>query len=484
MWVCFLQNREVMLKTRILAASCMAVLLLAAESAWAQFAVSFWEREYNDDERKELADGFNLEECEADMTMTFEYTYSGSLGDGDLYVYIGSGCDEKTNRDEGRCHAVIENQPLQTSAYIEIHPAPVVEPTEDIPACTQSEGASDVYFLVLDDDSAQTVLYEYYATINYDTLPPDPPEDITGSYGERMIRVSWEVSEPDFPEEWAGFHVVCYGGDHLPDVVEPVNDAYTDTVMDTVSDTGIDLADVPSDVADDWDATDVPDAGDMTDPDTTTFPDASVADTGAGDGAAADGCPSGGFEEGDEWSSAYSCSGELGSTTRSYELTGLQNNVPYKVSVVAVDSFGNESAIGEVACATPDEVDDFWEVYRKDGGGDDGGFCFVATAAFGDYDHPAVVWLRALRDEVVEDLPGGRALVQGYYEASPPLARWLRARPAARNVARAALWPAAGAAYVTVQARRHPGLAACLVLGLIVCCAGLRVSGVGPRRKG
>jgi hypothetical protein len=468
-----------------------AAWLLASAPASAQFNVRFWEREYTDDERKELEDGFNLEECENDMVMTFEYTYSGSLGAGELYVYIGSGCDDKTNRDEGRCYPVIENRSLSTSGYIDIHPAPVVEPTtEETPTCSEAEGASDVYFFVMQSDAAETIVYRQQVTIDYDTLPPDPPTDIRADYGENMISVKWDVADPDYPEDWDNFYVVCWGGEHTPEVPDPEPDG---TTADAV-------ADAPPDVTDDTLAPDVPDVveddgfdvpDDVLDAaEDAPIADSAIPDTGAGadpdtgDGVTEDGCPVGGFEEGDEFAESYACSGELGSTTRSYELRGLSNGVAYKASVVAVDSFGNESVIGAIVCATPEEVDDFWEVYKKAGGEDDGGFCFVATAAYGDEDHPAVVWLRAYRDEVLLALPVGRTMVDGYYRTSPPLARWLRDRPAVRVVARAGLWPAVGAAYVAVQASRRTGPAAWVLVALALCagvCAGLARRARGRR---
>lgn len=72
---------------------------------------------------------------------------------------------------------------------------------------------------------------------------------------------------------------------------------------------------------------------------------------------------------------------------------------------------------------------DFWERQRELGGGEDGGFCFVATAAHGSYAHPVVGLLRGLRDEVLARLPFGRALTRAYYGLSPPLAEAIDADP-------------------------------------------------------
>jgi len=43
------------------------------------------------------------------------------------------------------------------------------------------------------------------------------------------------------------------------------------------------------------------------------------------------------------------------------------------------------------------------------------GFCFVATACFGDYDHPTVRQLREFRDKALQSNSVGRRLVALYY---------------------------------------------------------------------
>jgi len=52
----------------------------------------------------------------------------------------------------------------------------------------------------------------------------------------------------------------------------------------------------------------------------------------------------------------------------------------------------------------------------------EGGWCFVATAAFGDYNSPEVIYLSVFRDQVLNHSLFGRAFVRIYYKISPPLA--------------------------------------------------------------
>ncbi|MBW2262497.1 MAG: hypothetical protein JRG91_11035 [Deltaproteobacteria bacterium] len=448
----------------------LAAALFAAWPAGAQLSVTFLEREESASDRDGYEDGFNIEECENDMPMTFRLSYTGSLGAGDLYVYLGSSCNEKENRDEDRCYAAVENRPLETLSNFSIYPNWVVDPMGDPPTCAEGEGATDVWFLVLADDSDQSVVYQSQATINYDTMPPQPPVDIEAGYGEGMISVRWDVAEPDFPDEWEHFWVMCWGeGMSVPEPSpEPAPDASTDPATDPAADP---VDDPPDDVPDDAD--DVDDDAAASDPAPDPASDPPVSDGSASDGSSAEGCPAGGFSAGDAFDEGYACSDRLGQSSRSFDLRGLTNNQPYMVSVVAEDAFGNKSVIGAIVCETPMEVDDFWEVYKKQGGGDDGGFCFVATAAYGHYDHPAVRSLRAFRDEVLEAMPGGGLAVRAYYRASPPAARWLREHPTARTGARAALWPAAGAARAAVEAVRHPLATLALFMALAACALAL-----------
>jgi len=62
--------------------------------------------------------------------------------------------------------------------------------------------------------------------------------------------------------------------------------------------------------------------------------------------------------------------------------------------------------------------------------------CFVATACYGDYDHPAVMELRCFRDEYLEASRAGRASVRWYYNWSPAFARLVTSSSALRALAK------------------------------------------------
>lgn len=62
-------------------------------------------------------------------------------------------------------------------------------------------------------------------------------------------------------------------------------------------------------------------------------------------------------------------------STGSYTIKGLKNNNWYNVVVAAVDNSGNVGPPSAQVCDFPALVDDFWTVYRQNGGRAGGGFC-------------------------------------------------------------------------------------------------------------
>jgi len=74
--------------------------------------------------------------------------------------------------------------------------------------------------------------------------------------------------------------------------------------------------------------------------------------------------------------------------------------------------------------------------------------CFIATAAFGNDNHPIVLLLRAFRDRVLLKSDAGKSFVNIYYRLSPPLAKTIENRPVAMFITRFALLPIIGAAYL------------------------------------
>ena len=67
--------------------------------------------------------------------------------------------------------------------------------------------------------------------------------------------------------------------------------------------------------------------------------------------------------------------------------------------------------------------------------------CFVATACYGDYDHPAVRELRWFRDRQMNRYECGRRFIDAYYRYSPAFAAFLNNSPALARLVRWLLFP-------------------------------------------
>lgn len=68
-----------------------------------------------------------------------------------------------------------------------------------------------------------------------------------------------------------------------------------------------------------------------------------------------------------------------------------------------------------------------------------GATCFVATAAYGDWRHPDVEFLRWYRDNVLVSFSFGRAFIRAYWVLGPYLAKCVSPYPKARAMARSLL---------------------------------------------
>jgi len=127
---------------------------------------------------------------------------------------------------------------------------------------------------------------------------------------------------------------------------------------------------------------------------------------------------------------------------KSYRVSGLQNGVEYWFAVCAVDDSDNESLLSAVTSAMPIPSYDFWEYYKdKAGGAETGGFCFIATVAYGSPLAKEVEILRHFRDRYLLSNFIGRAIVSLYYTVSPPLARIIQRHETLKMIARIMLVP-------------------------------------------
>ncbi len=139
---------------------------------------------------------------------------------------------------------------------------------------------------------------------------------------------------------------------------------------------------------------------------------------------------------------------EASASAEGATIGGLVNGQAYEVVVAAYDEALNEGLASETLVGTPVPVEDFYEYYREAGGAEDGGFCFVATATYGDYGSPEVVELRVFRDTVLARSDLGQAFIAGYYQFGPRFARAIRGSDSQRDMARGMLAPLVAVAWL------------------------------------
>jgi hypothetical protein len=292
-------------------------------------------------------------------------------------------------------------------------------------------------------------------TITLDIVGPSTaPTGLTARVGSGNVRISWsEVSDV------SGYRVVYWDGSG-PSDADTDADTDTDTETDTDVDAGTDAG-----------------SGKL---DFTPVPYAD--DAGAGDASeecTVPGGPAGGAAYNHALVSGYSDSQLNVADATSATIDNLENGAQYKFAVVSLDAAANPSVFSEAICATPEVTVDFSEIYDGSGGKGGGHYCFIATAAFGSYDHPTVRVLRAFRDGFLAKVPGGRGVIKAYYAIGPSLAAIVGGDEELRTAVADGLTVFSGTAIGLMAigpTRFTAGFAACLVLGLII---GLKL----PRRR-
>lgn len=132
-------------------------------------------------------------------------------------------------------------------------------------------------------------------------------------------------------------------------------------------------------------------------------------------------------------------------------ISGLTNGETVYVAIAELDDYDNLGPVSLAVPGSPQDVSDYFEHYANSGGTEKGGFCFIATAAFGSYWHPLVSSLRRFRDQVLAQSAWGRDFISFYYSWSPALAEVIEDTPHLRALFRIVLAPIAVAAWFVVD---------------------------------
>ena len=108
-----------------------------------------------------------------------------------------------------------------------------------------------------------------------------------------------------------------------------------------------------------------------------------------------------------------------------------------------------------------------------------GGWCFIATAAYGSPMAEEIETLRQFRDEYLLTNPLGQALVDLYYSISPPIADLITEHPSLKPIVRAGLLPAVAVSVAAVNTTPSVKMA---MAGLLVLIS-VAVAGWASKRR-
>ncbi|MSP16425.1 MAG: hypothetical protein EXR73_07430 [Myxococcales bacterium] len=419
---------------------------------------------------QESAEYWNRMKCECQVPVRLELRKTlRTPSNGPVEVWLGANCGVPTDTTrDTRC----KNFASFTFGSGSNSVQHLVVPANQLmwpPAgeCLDDEAQKNV-FAIIDEgtdgdlsgalDSVSTLVEE----IDVDSEVPPAPTALTLLGAEDAVVIEWELPSANVAD-LREFQALCrHTGTLLPIYAIPPAPAGYDQCPGAPIATGPDAG--------------VPDAGlpDAAPPDA-----APPADAGPPVDAAVttDGGPDGGVSISgwDTLDPSFLCSASVSGTDTSIRiaippelLLGPDDEI--EVRLLVVDDHSNVLAL-DVGTARPQPVHDFWEVYEDLGGGAEGGFCFIATAAYGDYDHPFVRVLRDFRDGSLLSHSPGRAFVGWYYRVSPPLAAFIAEHEWARVGTRALLWPVV----VTAGAWEYTSAGGKLLLLLATALAALLV---------
>ena len=133
-------------------------------------------------------------------------------------------------------------------------------------------------------------------------------------------------------------------------------------------------------------------------------------------------------------SGSYDTTVDIGAAT-SYILPGLPTGATYYLAVSSYDYTGNESTNSAEGSILIEE----FETFLSDADIKEG--CFIATAVFGSYDHPAVKIFREFRDGYLLTNSIGKKVVDFYYTYGPGVAKTVKQHHILRAICLTVLMP-------------------------------------------
>ncbi|MCW5834192.1 MAG: hypothetical protein KIS78_17470 [Labilithrix sp.] len=327
-------------------------------------------------------EGVSLQDCVDDQKIRFTLQMSGYEPRAviEAWASIGQDCKAQTARNAATqvCWRVFDAAiPLSPVIDVDIPvrkimsgapPNRPLEPDATEAVCGKVDLANiGVHFLYFAPGDPVTAQIDKSVTVTVDTVGPAPPSGLTALPGNGRITVRWtnisggadDAAATGGLTELTGVKVYCdvAGGASTETEEEEAEPVCRDEPVDA----GFDDADAAIDAGT---VRVCEDAGSST------------------EAPSSDECSSANFVDSDgasvlptaEFDAKYKCGEVVGNTGTSAVATQLGNGpllngTSYAVAVASTDRFGNVGELSSVVCQTPELTTDFWEDYRKAGGG-------------------------------------------------------------------------------------------------------------------
>jgi MYXO-CTERM domain-containing protein len=363
-------------------AAAVAVVVVTAPSARA--GVTLIEKDIDRDiERRpsnEFPDAISRADCEADATLNFPLTLADAAGSViEVWLVEGASVDcrlgETRSGNSAVCVRIDSKAATEAdNNFLEffLESKDIAGALEGIDGCIDSQVAKArrevaLFFLQVNDPNedvpeANAAIWE---ETDVDLVGPPAPIDVEAVGGEESVNLSWDQTEGTDVE---GYQFFCAPASEPPST----SGAGGSTASSSSATTSGAGGSGGTTAGAGGTTSGAGGAGGST---TSAGGDA----TGGGDSSTASGsapidpdCYSEVLKPGEIPTIAPS--GEAGQTD-SGQASGLTNGGRYACGVAAVDLLGNVGPLSELACGTPEPVDDFFELYRKYGGQAGGGFC-------------------------------------------------------------------------------------------------------------
>jgi hypothetical protein len=307
----------------------------------------------------------SYEDCISNEVLVFPLTVNNARST--VEVWAGNDtCDERRgSADRGQCW-LVASETARRDMTINVPVRTVVEQDRSdltistnpgLGVCTNStdeDGQQLTFFFFIEDGGkAVTGSVQRWTGgaqgTGFDLVGPNPPSDLSVLMGESQLMVSFANLEEDLQLERIGAYCVAAGTGVEADVFEPAT---------ATTDAG------------------TPDAGSSTDDDTTDSatltpaPQECFTPLLVG-GARPD------YARASELNVDLSC-GTANKSSGEVRTKKLENGTTYAIAVAGEDLLGNPGVLSRIACGTPQELEDFFERYKANGGKGGGGFCAVS----------------------------------------------------------------------------------------------------------